>query len=231
MATSYNGYEVIPDYGDPRLVNLEANGKPFAPHQGILGGSVGIVMNYLANWIDTNIEPLDINQAWSFQPKQVTGGSGWSCHASGTAFDFNAQKHPWGADDTWTPDQISRIDAFLYNVLEGSVRWGEHYTLPTKRDGMHYEVMAVLSVMDRIAAKIQGLGTITPPPPSSPSNLDWISNMTAAQEDAFAKKIADAVWSHLVGNGGAGATLEEIRKVNRDINARTADLVAKSNKV
>lgn len=172
MATSYNGYEVISNYGDPRLVLLTANGKKFAPEPGILGGPVGVVMNFLADFLDREVEPMDLTQQlddWAFEPKTVTGGSGWSCHASATAFDYNALNHPQGASNTWTSVQLSKVDAFLANVLEGCVRWGEHYTYPTKRDGMHYEVMAPINVMIRIADKVSGIKVITPIPVLSPA--------------------------------------------------------------
>ena len=35
-------------------------------------------------------------------------------------------------------------------------------------------------------------------------------------------KIAKRVWSYMVGGGGAGATLEEVREVNRDIKGDTS---------
>ncbi len=141
MAQSYNGYEVITSYGDSRLAPLRANGKPFAPLLGVLSGDVAYIMNTLANWLDHYIEPMDPRQSWSFVPKQVTGGSGWSCHSSATAFDFNAQNHGQGARGTWSADQIRRVDEYLRTTMRGHVRWGEHYTAPTKVDGMHFEWM------------------------------------------------------------------------------------------
>jgi hypothetical protein len=42
--------------------------------------------------------------------------------------------------------------------------------------------------------------------------------------DEDIQKIAKQVWNYMVGNGGAGATLEEVRKVNRDINAKVSKL-------
>jgi hypothetical protein len=37
-------------------------------------------------------------------------------------------------------------------------------------------------------------------------------------------KIAQKVWAYMVGNGGAGATLEEVRSTNRDMNAKLSKL-------
>lgn len=38
-------------------------------------------------------------------------------------------------------------------------------------------------------------------------------------------KIATKVWQYMVGSGGAGATLEEVRSTNRDMNAKLSKLV------
>ena len=42
--------------------------------------------------------------------------------------------------------------------------------------------------------------------------------------DEDIQKIAQTVWSHMVGAGGAGATLEEVRATNRDMNAKLSKL-------
>lgn len=179
MASSYNGYEVIALYGDARLTTLEANGKWFAPHIGVLEGDVAFVMNKLANWLDAEVEPMDPKQSWAFYPKQVTGGSGWSCHASGTAFDYNAVKHPQGYKRThgkssWDGWQIAKIDAYLAGPLRGLVRWGEHYNAPTLDDGQHFEVMGKPLEMAGLVRDLKNPPVIVKKPdtPTTPATPD-----------------------------------------------------------
>lgn len=228
MATSYNGYEVISDYGDPRLAPLLANGKPFQPRLGVLKGDVAYIMNTLANWLDANIEPLDTKQSWSFTPKTVTGGSGWSCHASATAFDYNAQKHGQGAKGTWTADQVKRIDTYLRDTLDGLVRWGEHYSAPTKTDGMHFEWRGSVLSASVLARKLQEINTPSTPPTPEQSK-EWF-DMASKEEVAkyLVPLVADEVINRMVplfrseGISGAGDT----GRLADAISGRIADAVA-----
>ena len=93
----------------------------------------------------------------------------------------------------------------------------------------------------RVNAAMRGGGTPTPPaPPSTPpatppaprpptTLLEWIMTMPGAPAnmtfDQFLDRVANRVWSQMVGGGGAGQTLEEVRSVQRNVNANVTRLV------
>jgi hypothetical protein len=132
----------------------------------------------------------------------VNNPSQLSCHASGTAIDWNAPDHPNGSSGTFSNAQVTTIYTILAEV-EGAVAWLESY------DEMHFEICVSASTLAGVAAR---LGGSTPP-----STGDDVT-------DDDIKKIAKQVWQHIIGSGGAGATLEEVRTTNRDMNAKLSKL-------
>jgi hypothetical protein len=61
-----------------------------------------------------------------------------SNHASGTAMDLNATKHPLGVRHTFTLDQEREIRARLAGRYDGCIRWGGDYE--NRADEMHFEI-------------------------------------------------------------------------------------------
>ena len=72
-----------------------------------------------------------------------------SNHASGTAIDLNAIKHPLGAKDTFKPKQV---DALLELTDKYKLRWGGLYR--NRKDEMHFEIVespkAVKATIERL---------------------------------------------------------------------------------
>jgi hypothetical protein len=93
---------------------------------------------------------------WSYAVRPVRGQTkGYSNHASATAWDLNATRHPRGVDGTYPGDLRPKLKALVarYN---GVLRDGEFYTTSTI-DGMHIEINAgpdaVKAEADRIRSK------------------------------------------------------------------------------
>jgi hypothetical protein len=84
---------------------------------------------------------------------------------------------------------------------------------------MHFEIRGT---PDEVAAAAAALGEAMPPPPPEKFSSPPRGGDTVTDDDL--EKIAQKVWSYIVGGGGAGATLEEIRVVSRDNAAKLSKL-------
>jgi len=171
MAKSQNGYEannrgVIGSYSIP-------GGKITARV-----GDVSVILLYVANRFHNEVEALVWPGNWGYAERAIRGSATTSNHASGTAIDLNAPRHPLGKVNTFNAAQRAKIREIL-NYLEGTVRWGGDYT--GRKDDMHFEINKGLSDVARVANKIRGgkpLGGTTAPVPAkgAASNPDvkWI---------------------------------------------------------
>jgi hypothetical protein len=75
---------------------------------------------------------------WGWHYKVSTGDSSvLSCHASGTAIDYNATRHPYGVSTraNFSEGQISEIHKILSEVEV--IVWGGDWNTP---DAMHFEI-------------------------------------------------------------------------------------------
>ena len=84
------------------------------------------------------IEPLDEGQLddWGYCYRKVRGSQAViSNHASGTAIDLNATKHPLGKEGTFSQDQIKIIRRLCRKY---GLKWGGDYRY--RKDEMHVEI-------------------------------------------------------------------------------------------
>ena len=147
---SYNGWEASPDRS---AIDVVAN--DWFPG-GVKAGDVSTVLRYVVRQLDARVEPIVAGWCWAYTYKQnVNNPSQLSCHASGTALDFNAPDHPNGSSGTFTSAQRGQIYAILDEV-QGSVSWLEGY------DEMHFEICVDAADLARVAAV---LGDAAPPTP------------------------------------------------------------------
>ena len=84
------------------------------------------------------IEPIDEGTLddWGYCFRMVRGREDrLSNHSSGTAIDLNANKHPLGAKNTFTPEKT-------LEVLALAAKWGlkSGITYKLRKDPMHFEV-------------------------------------------------------------------------------------------
>jgi hypothetical protein len=99
----------------------------------------GPILAAFASEFHKTIEPIDAGTLddWGYAYRPVRGETtGLSNHASGTAIDLNAVKHPLGKENTFTGPQQVLLKAL---VKKYGLRWGGTYK--TRKDDMHFEVI------------------------------------------------------------------------------------------
>jgi hypothetical protein len=120
---------------------------------GVLAGDVAAVFRWLAAEYDAKVERLVAGTCWGWFVKPIEGGSSVSNHASGTAVDFNADRHPMGQAPTasFSSKQIAACRAIVA-AAGGVLRWGGDYS--GRKDGMHWEINASAAAVKAFAKKI-----------------------------------------------------------------------------
>lgn len=160
MAQSYNGWPAAPGWSvkGGQLAPLIVAGEPFSP--GVRAGDVHTVLQYVAQQLHNRVEPVvrnDWHQAddWGYSYRaNLNNPSQLSCHASGTAIDYNATRHPNGKGGTWTAAQKREIQKILAEV-SNVVRCLFGY------DEMHFEICASMAEVARVAQKLRGGPVVT----------------------------------------------------------------------
>lgn len=151
MATSQNGWTVITSGTHKDLVAIpKIIGR-------VRSGPVAVIFKDLVEYFDTHIEDVDSGRDdWGYAYRPIRGrSSGYSNHASGTAIDVNATRHPRGKAGTFTAAQRKKIQEMLKRY-DGVVRWGGNYpahlSLP---DDMHFEINASYAAVKAVADKLE----------------------------------------------------------------------------
>lgn len=148
---------------DPSSRHLHGWALLDAPRTIILrDGSTGCVLAFLADWFDTQVERLDqpgehptgIDDG-GYSHRLITGGSGWSKHATGGAMDLNWRKHPYNVPvtATFTAAQIKdirrKIDLDFQvddkSLIEWGGNWPSHPGSRAKTDAMHFQISSAFS--------------------------------------------------------------------------------------
>ena len=178
MTASYNGWPGIESSSDPRLTVIEpVKNRKFR----VRAGDVATVFEWLIKRFHNEVEPIDQGQLddWSYNYRKVVGGSTLSNHASATAVDLNATKHPFNtrATSNFTAGQIAAIRRILADAKvngQDVLRWLDGH------DPMHFEINYIsrggtVANVAALAARIRG-GSATVPPvvtPLAPRPIDW----------------------------------------------------------
>lgn len=147
MAISRNGWDVYTSSSHAKLT-------PFPWITGrVRNGDHYVVLNYLAERYNAEVEKIDRASSWGYAYRAVRGASVISEHATGCAVDFNAPKHPLGvpASRTFSAAQIKTIRKIVKD-LNGAVRWGGEWSRP---DGMHFELIGGNAVIKKAADRIR----------------------------------------------------------------------------
>jgi hypothetical protein len=152
MAQSYNGWPVLSsDSRQLRKWIIPGTNRHFV----LRDGSAGFLLALFLLWYHEAVERLDLRAEewddWGYAYRPVRGEtSGFSNHASGTAADANATKHPMGVSPwkTLTPKQIRMIRRRLKHFMRGTLAWGGEWSRP---DGMHYELAVPLRRAEKVA--------------------------------------------------------------------------------
>lgn len=157
--TSANGYPVLFDNrttGDlPRLRKWVIPGT--GRHLFLRDGSAGFLLVHFALWWHERIGRLDAPGApwdeWGWDVRPIRGKTtGYSNHASGTACDLDATRHPLGVPilRTFNAVQVARIRRRI-KTYRGVLAWGGEWSRP---DGMHIEVALPLSKAEEQARRL-----------------------------------------------------------------------------
>lgn len=151
MATSQNGWEAISSSSSPLLHKWILPGAN--RHLLLRRGSGGFLLAHYAYWYHDEIERLDLGiwDEWAWAYRDVRGSSTLSNHASGTAIDLNATRHPLGvaAHATFTTLQLAKMRKVVHDKYKDTIRLGAFYN--GRPDGMHAELDKSLAECERVA--------------------------------------------------------------------------------
>lgn len=154
---SYNGWLASKDpqrFGG--LAILQVGTETFPP--GVRAGDVHTVLSYVATQLNARVEPVAFPGGhpaddWGYNYRQNRNANNLSCHASGTAFDYNATRHPNGKKGTWTKEQVVEIRKILAEV-NNVVKWGGDFS--GTKDEMHFEIHGTNLQVQIAASRVSG---------------------------------------------------------------------------
>lgn len=167
MAVSQNGWKAN-DRSLIKSYSLPGGGKI-----AVRKGDVATILVYVAKRFDSEVEPLKWPGNWGYAERPIRGSRTTSNHASGTAIDLNAPRHPLGKRGTFSKKQVRAIKRILADC-GGVIRWGGNYV--SRADEMHFEINAGSAAVRRVAQAIRAgkkpgpSGGATPSPGSGGSS-------------------------------------------------------------
>lgn len=149
-ATSQNGWPVLHE-GSPLLYRWTIPAKSGTTLLTLRNGSAGFLLAVFVLWWAEIIEPLvgRVLDDWGYADRPIRFSTETSNHASGTAADTNAMKHPLGVEGTLTAVQKRMIADVLRTRFKGTLRHGAFYK--GRVDPMHVEVNAPLRDVEKRA--------------------------------------------------------------------------------
>lgn len=156
MAVSHNGWPALKP-NDPRLHKWIIPGckRHFVLRQ----GSAGFLLCHFILWLHETVVKIDtgIWDDWAYADRLVRGSSTVvSNHASGTAVDIDATKHPLARVGTWGFKVRGKFASarirFRLRLYRGAIMWGGDYS--NRKDEMHFEINKSLSVCEGLARRL-----------------------------------------------------------------------------
>lgn len=214
MPYSYNGWYASPNLS---IRPLEVAGESFVP--GVLNDDdVYTVLRYVAVQLHERVEPIvrsDWHQMddWGYNYRLTTNDNSLSCHSSGTAFDYNATRHPFGRYNTFTAAQQAEIHEIIKDL---PIVWGGDYR--NTPDDMHFEIMGSKATVAAAADRIRN--GLTQEDDMQQADFNRISEML----DNKLKGIRDDL------NKAVGQNTRIIEKLNKAAE-RNVNIVAELNAV
>jgi hypothetical protein len=161
MASSQNGYPASADRAAIRVTTFAVPGHPNVKLP--LRDDVAPLLLEMCRWWFATIEPPVMPGCWGYAWRSIRGSSTVSNHASGTAVDINAPRHPLGKVGTVPASKRGAISQKAANL---GLRWGGDYT--GRKDEMHVEVIVSLTTARLYVARLQGT-PVPPLPPPTPT--------------------------------------------------------------
>lgn len=153
-------------------------------------GPAGQVLAYVGRRWHAEVEPLLWPGCWGYAERPIRGGVQLSNHASGTAADWCAPRHPLGTNPAtnFSGAQIAAVHRIIA-ACGGLIRWGGDYV--GRKDGMHVEVNDGITEAQLSALWARLSGTPAPPAPVSSA----VAAVAALQQALhFVGPEVDGVW-------------------------------------
>lgn len=150
MTKSQNGWPASPDQKE---IDIKVFKIKNTKREMRLQKDAGVILAAFAAEFHAQVEPIDegVFDDWAYAYRNVRlSDSELSNHASGTAIDLNATKHPLGMQNTFTKQQAATIRELCKKY---GIRWGGDYT--KRKDEMHFEIV---ETPDEVKARIEKLG-------------------------------------------------------------------------
>ena len=135
MQTSYNGWPASKEQAEIGVKPFKVEGTSLKIR---CAEKVAPLLINFAKEFNELIEPIDNGglDDWGYAYRMVRGDpTKLSCHASGTAIDLNATKHPMGKYDTFDAAKVPMIRALAKKY---GLKWGGDFK--TRPDAMHFEI-------------------------------------------------------------------------------------------
>lgn len=152
LVTSQNGWSVLAEHS-PMLHKWIIPGTN--RHLVMRAGSAGFLLAHMALWFHEKVERLDLGvwDDWGYAYRPIRGDEEWSNHASGTACDLNATRHPLAVPtaQTFTEAQTKAIHRRL-RLYRGAILWGGDYV--NRPDAMHFEIVRTLAFTEAQASRL-----------------------------------------------------------------------------
>jgi len=148
--TSPNGW---PASEDRKALGIETFTVPGTKIRFACAKAVAPILISFAKDFHELVEPIDEGQLddWGYAFRQTRGSDRiLSNHASGTAIDLNAIKHPLGKSNTFNKHQRNTINLL---ITKYGLTWGGNYK--RRKDDMHFEIALD---RDEVKQKIEQLG-------------------------------------------------------------------------
>jgi hypothetical protein len=134
MSISYNGWPASKDQAE---IGIKSYPVPGTTIKLRCAEKVAPLLVGFAAEFHKLIEPIDTGglDDWGYAYRDVRGVAGkLSNHASGTAIDLNATKHPLGKVGTFETSKVPMIRALAKKY---GLTWGGDWT---RKDEMHFEI-------------------------------------------------------------------------------------------
>lgn len=183
MAVSQNGWKA----NDRSLIaSYAVGGGKIA----IRKGDVATVLVYVAKRFHSEVEKLVYPGNWGYAERPIRGSSTISNHASGTAIDLNAPRHPLGKQGTFSKSQVRKIRKIL-NDCGGVVRWGGDYR--NRKDEMHFEINAGSARVREVARAIRpGKGKKPSSTPKVPAGYRYVKYGDTLRRGTYGDPVGEA---------------------------------------
>jgi hypothetical protein len=161
------------DNGWPGIIDADHTVSTLVPgtslHLRTAPGDVAWILTRFAARFNTDVQALEgpVLDDWGYNYRNVRGSMILlSCHASGTAVDLNATRHPRGVRNTFSDKEeaaIRKIMADFVNPDTGIsvIKWGKDFKWPSQVDEMHFQVRGNANDLAKARAHIESRDEVT----------------------------------------------------------------------